>query len=371
MENRLAYFCSSQSWGGLEMNHLRNALWMHERGHLVIVLGIVSSPFHVHALKLGLPFHPILPHRRWYDFKAVRRLKKIIDREKITHFIVRMAGDQSIAAGIKFKCKAQVHVSYFIEMQLGIRKKSLLHTIRYRYIDLWSCPLDWLKVQVEEQTRYKNRLVVIPSGLDLERFAHTPSRAEAREQLKIPLNVKIFGMVGRFDPKKGQLLLMNALNLCKNKDFHVLFMGETTHNEGSDYLNEVKAFIAENNLEDRVEFRPYSSDIALFYKSIDWMVMASDSETVGMVTIEALACGTPVLGSNAGGTPEILHEGRGGLLFETKNASDLAEKIDLICVSDLTVDEPILKKLAERFDHLNVCAAVEDCLGLNSIHVIR
>jgi glycosyltransferase involved in cell wall biosynthesis len=148
-------------------------------------------------------------------------------------------------------------------------------------------------------------------------------------------------------------------------------MGETTHNEGSDYLQEVKAFIAENNLEDRVEFRPYSAEIVDFYKSIDWMVMASDSETVGMVTIEALAYGTPVLGSNAGGTPEIMQKGRGGVLFETKNAYDLAEKIDRICTTNLIMDEAILKKLAERFDHQKVCAAVEEALSLHPIHVIR
>ena len=368
MDNRLAYFCSSTSWGGLEMNHLRNALWMRERGHDVLILGIASSPFHARALEFGLPFHPILPHRRWYDFKAVRRLKKIIDHEKITHFIVRMVGDQSIAAGIKFKCKAQLHVSYFMEMQLGIRKKSLLHTFRYRYIDVWSCPLDWLKTQVEKQTRFKNRLLVIPSGVDLERFARPPSRMEAREKLNIPLNVNVFGMVGRFDPKKGQFLLIKAMSLCNNTNFRVIFMGETTHNEGSEYLTEVQAFIAENKLEDRVEFRPYSAELVDFYRSIDWMVMASDSETVGMVTIEALACGTPVLGSNAGGTPEIMQEGRGGLLFETKNASDLAEKIDRICSMDVTFDESTLKLLAERFDHRNVCEAVEDCLTLKSAH---
>lgn len=368
MNNRLAYFCSSQSWGGLEMNHLRNALWMRERGHNVLVLGVASSPFHAHALELGLSFHPILPHRRWYDFKAVRRLKKIVDEEKITHFIVRMVGDQSIAAGIKYKCKNQLHVSYFMEMQLGIRKKSVFHTFRFRYIDLWSCPLDWLKTQIEAQTKFKNHLTVIPSGIDLSRFAQAPSRLEARKSLNLPMDVKLFGMVGRFDPKKGQLLLMQAMKRCKNADFHVLFMGETTHNEGSDYLHSVQTFITENGLENRVEFRPYSSEIAHFYRCIDWMVMASDAETVGMVTIEALACGTPVLGSNAGGTPEILQEGLGGLLFETKNAADLADKIDFICANNLTSEESTLKKLAERFDHNKVCEAVEEHLHLTSTH---
>ncbi len=255
-----------------------------------------------------------------------------------------------------------------MEMQLGIRKKSVFHTFRFRYIDVWSCPLDWLKIQVEEQTSFKNQLVVIPSGVDLGRFKNAPSREEARASLNLLTDAKLFGMVGRFDPKKGQLLLMQAMKHCKNTNFYVLFMGETTHNEGSDYLHEVQRFITENGLENRVEFRPYSSEIAHFYKSIDWMVMASDAETVGMVTIEALACGTPVLGSNAGGTPEILKEGLGGLLFETKNAFDLAQKIDFICANNLTIDTSILTKLAERFDHQQVCEKVEEYLRFNRTH---
>lgn len=370
MEKRLAYFCSSRSWGGLEMNHLRNAAWMQERGHRVIVLGIEHSPIHAHAIEFSLPFHPIQAHRRWYDFKAVKRLKAIIETEKITHFLVRSAGDQSIAAGIKSSCKEQLHVSYFMEMQLGIRKKSIFHTIRYRRIDLWSCPLNWLKDQVEQQTTFRNKLVVIPSGVDLKRFIQTDSRADSRKKLDLSPDALIFGMVGRFDRKKGQLLLLQALTKCTNAHFHVLFMGETTHNEGSEYMNEIRSFIAEHQLEQRVIFRPYDREIAHFYRSINWMVMASDAETVGMVTIESLACGTPVLGSNAGGTPEILEGGRGGMLFETKNADDLANKIDHICTTNLHVEESILKKLAQRFDHINVCEAVESVLSLEATHDI-
>ena len=367
---KLAYFCSSNSWGGLEMNHLRNAVWMSERGHTVLVLGLDSSPIHSHSLELGLPFIAIEAHRRWYDFKAVRRAQHIIKSEEVSHFIVRKPGDMSLAAGLKSKLKDQLHVSYFMEMQLGIRKKSIFHTIRYRYIDVWSCPLNWLKKQVEEQTHFKNKLTVIPSGIRLEDFNQLPSMETSREELNLPHEGLIFGMAGRFDPKKGQLILLEAILKSKNPHFSILFIGETTQHEGSEYEKSMHDFILKNDLQERVVFRPYGSSIVDFYRAINWMVMASESETVGMVTIESLASETPVLGSNAGGTPEILNSNEGGILFESMNSDDLAQKIDAIIESSTTRAPEKLKNLARQYDHHEVCAKVEVVLGINSTHYL-
>ncbi len=364
MEIKLAYFCSSSSWGGLEMNHLRNAAWMSERGHKVLVLGINSSPIHSYALELDLPFIAIEPHRRWYDFKAVRRVQQILESEGVSHFLVRKPGDMSLAAGLKSKLKDQLHVSYFMEMQLGIRKKSIFHTIRYRYIDVWSCPLYWLKKQVESHTHFRNKLVVIPSGIRLADFENLPSMRSSREELKLPSKALIFGMAGRFDPKKGQLILLEALLKSKNSDFSVLLMGETTQHEGSEYEISMHNFIRENDLVERVIFRPYGLSISHFYRSINWMVMASESETVGMVTIESLASETPVLGSNAGGTPEILNSNEGGILFESMNSDDLAQKIDSIIESSSTRAPGKLKQLTKQYDHHEICTKVEAALGI-------
>lgn len=365
---KLAYFCSSNSWGGLEMNHLRNASWMAERGHAVLVLGVDSSPIHSHALQLNLPFIPIEAQRRWYDFKAVRNIQQLLQSEGVSHFIVRKPGDMSLAAGLKSKLKDQLHVSYFMEMQLGIRKKSIFHTIRYRNIDVWSCPLNWLKKQVESQTHFKNKLVVIPSGIRLSDFENLPSRSSSREHLNLPSEAIIFGMAGRFDPKKGQLILLEALQKSRHKDFFVLLMGETTQNEGTEYEQSMHEFIRKNDLEERVIFRPYGINLTHFYRSINWMVMASLSETVGMVTIESLASETPILGSNAGGTPEVLNSNEGGMLFETMNSDDLVHKMDEIIESSVTRDPKKLKNLSKQYDHHAVCAKVEVALGINNRH---
>lgn len=365
MKAVLAYLCGNDSWGGLELNQLRNALWMKERGHHVFILCLANSPMEKNAKELMIPFLNIQKHRKYYDFKKGRLLTKLIIDNKITHLVVRATHDMSIAAIAKNKLGAKLHLSYFMEMQLGVKKTNFLHTRRFRYFDLWSCPLNWLAGQVETMTKFpKERIKVIPSGLDLSSFENSSTKDECRNALGLPTNQLVFGLIGRFDKHKGQLLLLKAMVKCPNNNFCVAFLGEPTRNEGDDYFQQMQSFIEEHNLNSRVVILPFRKDIEVFYKAIDWFVMASRAETFGMVTIEAMACGTPTLGSRAGGTPELLKGGNLGVLFETQNPTDLAIKMQEIVDGMHSILPETLKAEANRFDKNLVCSQVEKALKL-------
>jgi glycosyltransferase involved in cell wall biosynthesis len=252
-----------------------------------------------------------------------------------------------------------------MEMQLGVKKTNFFHTLRFSYFDLWSCPLNWLADQVKEMTKFsKEKIIVIPSGIDLRDFHDLPSTIEARNQLDLPEDKLLFGLIGRFDVHKGQVLLLEAMQKCASKEFGIVLLGEPTRNEGTAYFDQMQKIIEENDLSDRVFIRPFRKDIGTFYKAVDWFVMASRAETFGMVTIEAMACGTPTLGSNAGGTPELLQHGQLGVLFNTLDSSDLSLKIAEIINGDHRTDPSKLINEAKRFDHNLVCEQVEKALGI-------
>jgi glycosyltransferase involved in cell wall biosynthesis len=364
MKAKLSYLCSSESWGGLEMNHLRNAFWMEKLGHDVVIICLKNTAVEKTAHEFQLPVLTIPKHKKYYDFKNGRNLVTIISEQNISHLLIRSTHDMSILAYTKNRLGAKLHTSYFMEMQLGVKKTNILHTLRFKYIDLWSCPLNWLKVQVETLTNFKNELVVIPSGLELSQFQNMPSKENSRSVLNLPPEKLTFGLIGRFDAQKGQLLLLKAMQKCRNKEFVVVLLGEPTLHEGDKYYNDMTAMIQSEQLEQRVFIRPFRKDTSVFYNSIDWLIMATKSESIGMVTIEALACGTPVLGSNAGGTTEILKNGKGGLLFEPLNETDLAAKIDQICDGTITRDREELVTMANNYTHEVVCKMVEHALGL-------
>jgi len=364
MSKRLGYLCSSESWGGLEMNHLRNAVWMRDRGHKVLVFAVLGSRFAQEAEKHILPVQHIDFHKKYYDFKRGRTFVKLLKKHGITHLLIRATRDMSITAFAKSKLKEGLHTSYFMEMQLGVKKTHPFHARRHNALDVWSCPLPWLAEQVRKMTRFKNQLVEIPSGMDLSNFAKIPDKNDARATLQLPQEQLIFGLMGRFDPQKGQLLLLEAMEIAKNKAFHVALLGEPTHNEAQGYYAMMKEIIEQDEYRERVHIRPYMSNPVPFYAAVDWFLMATKAESIGMVTMESLACGTPVLGSNAGGTPEVLQHGKGGVLFETLNAQDLALKIDEICEQKHPFNSKSLRAMAQQYDHNSVCASVEHHLQL-------
>ena len=362
---KLGYLCSSMSWGGLEMNQLRNAAWMMERGHAVLLLCRENSPISLNAKDVGLPVQFIDAHKKYYDFKAGNTLAEKINEQNITHLIVRDTRDMSVAVIAKRKSGGTIHLSYFMEMQLGVKKKNPFHTIRFSYFDLWSCPLSWLESQVKEMTHFDARKIeVIPSGLELLPFDSAMNKKEAREILELPQDKLIFGLIGRFDPHKGQLLLLEAMKLISDPNCVVCLLGEPTKEAGTEYTDKMQSFIKENDLSERVFIRPFRKDIPTFYKAIDAFIMASKAETFGMVTIESMAAGTTVIASNAGGSPEILRFGQLGLLFEPMNAASLAAQMIKFIENPFKFHPKSLTDEARKYDHTKVCEEVERALGI-------
>jgi glycosyltransferase involved in cell wall biosynthesis len=364
MSSHIAYLCSSKSWGGLEYNQLRNARWMHDLGYPVLVLCVAETPVNKAALDMGLPVQLISYHRKYYDFRAARTLRHILQDKKISHLIVRATRDISIASRVRYKMGASINVSYFMEMQLGVQKTNILHSLRYRFIDLWSCPLHYLEDQVRTMTNFHNTLVHIPSGLELDFFPLTENSAECRKMLDLPKERFLFGLIGRFDPQKGQELVLEALKIRENLPCDIVFLGEPTQGEADWYYTLIQEKIAAHSWENRVHLRPYRKDTSTFYHAVDALIMATKAESIGMVTLEALACGIPVVGSDKGGTPEILDDGKAGILFVSEDASDLARAMgDMIETRSTFSAESLRLKVAEN-DHKRVCVQIENALGL-------
>ena len=107
---------------------------------------------------------------------------------------------------------------------------------------------------------------------------------------------------------------------------------------------------------------PNQSNVSAVFSALDWTILPSDSETFGMVTIESMACGIPVLGSKAGGTMELIENEKTGLLFDTKNSMDLAEKINLILDGKIQLNRQEIVESVQKFDHHSVCEMVEKLL---------
>ena len=87
----IAYLSSSKSWGGLELNHLRNAQWMKQRGHEVIMFVTQDSPLQQHATDRQIPCTTIKHQPKYFAWRSAWRLTKFLKTDKITHVFIRGA----------------------------------------------------------------------------------------------------------------------------------------------------------------------------------------------------------------------------------------------------------------------------------------
>ena len=365
MIHKIAYLCGTKAWGGLEMNQIRNAEWMRDRGHTVVVFCVKDSPVYNAAILKNLSISIIKQHRHHYDFLNAFLLYKALKKNAIEHLIFRATFDMSIAASIGFLSRKKIRVHYFMEMAFEKNKRHIFRTWRYSFFDSWICPLAYLKQQVLMNSKFpEKKIIIIPSGIDLKEFKPT-NKVEAREKLGLPNERKIIGLIGRFESKKGQMLALEAMRYVTT-DFLLLLVGEETLDQKSNYLDELKHYITEQKLEDKIQFLNFTQSPADVFNAIDWTLMASYSETFGMVTLESMACGTTVIGSNKGGTKSLLNEGKLGILFEPKNSQDLAEKLNYVLTTPTLISKSELIAYALTFDYNKICERVEKLLKTNN-----
>lgn len=178
------------------------------------------------------------------------------------------------------------------------------------------------------------KIAVIPAGVDTTLF-HPRDKAEVRRQLGLPgLDTPILLFVGRIERLKGiDTLLESAAvvsRFCTGRDLKVLIVGGggQTEEENAE-LRRVVQLHRDLNLEGQVEFvgsKPQET-LPLYYSAADITVMPSHYESFGMVAVEAMASGTPVIASKVGGLSYTVKDGETGFLVTEENHFALAEKV--------------------------------------------
>lgn len=172
---------------------------------------------------------------------------------------------------------------------------------------------------------------VLHMGLDLNYFKPMAMGA-CRKQLGLPEGKKIIFAVGRFVEKKGFEYLIDAMAKVKTKNL-ICVIG------GSGPLDKkFKQLVNEKRLGGKIVFPGWISnkDVRLWLNAADAFVVPSifdsrgETETLGIVAVEAIACGTPTIASSVGGLVDVVQNGLNGFRVKQKNSGDIAEKIDLV-----------------------------------------
>jgi D-inositol-3-phosphate glycosyltransferase len=175
---------------------------------------------------------------------------------------------------------------------------------------------------------------IIPCGTDIHRFGNV-SRSEARQALGLEQDAKIVLYVGRFDRRKGIETLVRAVGQSALSDQNLkLIIGGGSRPGQSDGMerDRIEGIVNELGLQDITLFpgRLGIENLHLYYAAADVSVVPSHYEPFGLVAIEAMASGTPVVASDVGGLQFTVIPEVTGLLAPAKDDAAFAEAIDRI-----------------------------------------
>ena len=138
-------------------------------------------------------------------------------------------------------------------------------------------------------------------------------------------------LTGRLTPAKGQEDAIRVLDLLVRQygaDAYLSFAGETPSYDGPAYARRLRALAAQLGLNGRVSFLGEVEDLGAVRRETDVELVCSRLEPFGRSTVEAMMAGLPVVGSNAGGTAEIILHETTGLLYPPGDVSSLAEGLN-------------------------------------------
>ncbi|MCC6188141.1 MAG: glycosyltransferase [Anaerolineales bacterium] len=198
-----------------------------------------------------------------------------------------------------------------------------------------------------------SKVTVIPPGVDLDHF-YPRSAVQAKQQLGLDPGHKLLLFVGRIEPLKGIETLFEAVarlrdrGACECGRLYVVIIGgdpsETPTQQNAE-MERLKAVRQRLGIAGLVTFIGAQDQDALpdYYAAADAVIMPSHYESFGMVALEAMACGTPVIASEVGGLAYLVRDGETGFHVPDRDPEILSERI-----CDILTDPQLRQALGEQ-----------------------
>ena len=345
---------SSPGLGGQEVRTITEARWTRERGWRVLVAGQPGSRFVERAQEAGLETFAVRMRGAW-DLPAAWILARIIRRGKVdivhTH--------SSIDAWVGGLAARLAAIPVVRTRHVSIRIRRRLNPV-YRWLaDRVITSGEAIRTLVIEAGVKPERAVAIPAGVNLADFAGASDGDAVRARLG--LSRPVIGSVAMLRGSKGHASLLDAFAAvhARRPSARLLLVGDGIRRTW------VESLAKERGLGEAVLFTGFRSDVPDLLRAMDCFVLASTrTEGVPGSLLQAFAAGVPAVASAIGGIPEVIVEGKTGLLVRPDDPAALASAIDAVITDPAAAAARAGAARAlveERFSHV---AAVTRLLAL-------
>ncbi|WP_165844451.1 glycosyltransferase family 4 protein [Limosilactobacillus fermentum] len=320
--------------------------------------GVLKDRLEENGIETYVIEYPIL-RRKFFNPKGIvdygsnyfgksKQIIKLLNGKSIDIIHVNTT---AVLEGIYLKRRLRSRLVWHVH-EIILRPKVIYRLLSYligRYADVCVAVSKAVKQHLISSGYIKNGQVkVIYNGVDSNRFKPNVENEYLYQEWNIPKNSMKVGMIGRVNAWKGQGDFLEATKslLEKYPNLYLFIVGSAF--EGEEWrVNELKEKIRSIKDHERIVFSEFRSDTPAVHSFLDILIMPSTNpDPLPTVVLEAMSCGTPVIGYRHGGVTEMVVDGETGLLANVNDPKDLEYKINQMLSEHSFIDYG--KKSRER-----------------------
>lgn len=333
---------TARTWRGGQNQVLLTVNGLRAIGHRAALVAHPNGELRKRAQE-GLDLIPISPlseidlHAAWRLARVVGRLAPDVIHAHDPHGVAMAATALSLGAASRWKQAKRAPALVAARRVDFHLKPNSLSRWKYRQVDCFVCASGAIRQMLVGDGIPAERTVAVHEGIDVDHIDAAPL-VNVHETLFLPHHAPLIGNVAALVPHKGQRYFIEAAHLVVQKipDARFVILGEGELREHLEHL------VHEHHLEKHVLLPGFRTDVIGCIKGFDLFVMSSVTEGLGTSLLDAMACRKAIVGTRAGGIPEVVDEGRTGLLVEPRNPQQLAD-----AVIRLINDGPLRQQMAD------------------------
>lgn len=318
---RIAHAETSLGWGGQEIRILTEMTALRARGHRLLLAAPEPSRIFARAREEQFTVFPLAAGKLSFPVSVVR-LGRFLRREAVDILNPHSSRDGWIAglagrlAGVPFIVRSR-------HFEVPITNPAFSRVVFTRLADHLITTSPKITAQLQATfTLPDERVSTVPTGIDPELFSPTGAKASLPappEQAGWP----VIGMIAVLRTAKGHTTLVRAARRLQDTGLPVrlVFAGDGPSR------GPVDEEIARQRLGHCVQFLGHREDVPDLLRALDLLAIPSLHEGIPQIALQALATELPVVGSNVGGIPSVIEDGRTGRLFPAGDDAALAETI--------------------------------------------
>lgn len=319
-----------------------------ERGHEIHFISS-SLPFRLKRMYHNIYYHQVEVNQYSvfqfppYDIALASKMAEVVNREKLDLLHVHYAIPHAVCAILaKQMCNRNLKIVTTLHgtdiTVLGY-DSSLTDAIKFgiEKSDIVTAVSNSLIEQTYELINPDKSIETVYNFID-QRVYQKSDSSHLRGEFGIKPEEKVIVHVSNFRPvKRVEDVVKTFAKIAGKMPAKLLLIGDGPE------VGKVSKLINKLGLNNRVLFLGRQENLEELYSISDLMLLLSEKESFGLVLLEAMACGVPCIGTNVGGIPEVIEEGKTGFICELGDINDIAAK-----AIDLLTDQDLHKKFSEE-----------------------